>query len=78
LLTGFTDVDSTFEERAIFNRDARGYNVASKRTVAANINAIAGSQVAPNFPEHDDLAGIDIGGNYAVASNCHAVSGKVD
>ena len=22
--------------------------------------------------------GIDIGGNYAVASNCHAVSGKVD
>src|SRR5450432_1990256 len=77
-LSGFADVDSAFEERAVFNRDARRDNVAGKRTVAANIYAIARGQVAANFSKHNDFAGVDVGGDYAVASNGDAVSGKID
>jgi len=77
-LTRFTDVNSTLEERAVFNRNSRRDDIAGERTIAANIHAIASGQVAANFAEDNDLAGIDIGGDNAVASNGDAISGQID
>src|SRR5258708_22519281 len=74
----FADVDSAFEERAVFNRDAGRDYVAGERTVTANIHAITGREVATNFPEHNDLTGIDVGGDYTIAANGDAISGEVD
>src|SRR5579864_1089785 len=78
LLASLADVNSALEERAVFNRDARGHDIACERTVAANINSITGGQVAADFAEHDNLARVDVGGDHAVAPNRDAVPGKVN
>src|SRR5436190_3530011 len=78
LLSGLADIDSALEERSVFNGDAGRNYVAGERTVAANIHAIACGQVAADFAEHHNLASIDVGCNYAIASNRNPISGKVD
>src|ERR1700681_4512772 len=44
-LSAFADVDAALEERAVFNRDARCNHVAGERTIAANVDPVAGRQV---------------------------------
>jgi len=78
LLAALADVDSALEEGAVFDRDARGDHVAGQRTVAADIDAVAGGQISANFAEDDDLPGIDVGGYHAVAANRNAIAGKID
>jgi hypothetical protein len=39
---------------------------------------IAGGEIAADFAQHDDFAGVDVGGDYAVASDGDAVAGEVD
>src|SRR6185437_10598950 len=77
-LSGLADIDSAFEERAIFNGDARCNYVAGERAVAADVHTVAGSQVAAHLAENNDLTSINVGGNNPVASNCHAIAGQVD
>jgi len=77
-LSAFANVDAAFEEGAVFNGDAGCDNVAGERAVTANIDAVAGSEIATDFAEHDDFTGIDVGGDYAVASDGDAVAGEVD
>src|SRR5580765_6252732 len=78
LLRTFADVDAALEERAVFNRDARGHDVAGQRSVTANVDAVARGQIAAHLAEHDDLAGINVGGDYTVASYRHAIAGQID
>src|SRR5690349_24969916 len=66
LLTRFADVDPAFEERTVFNADARSHDIASERSIVANINPIASGQVAANLAQHHDLARVDVSGNHAV------------
>src|ERR1700722_14974601 len=77
-LSALSDVDAALEVRAIFNRNACRNDVAGERTIAANIHAVAGGQVAANFSQHHNFAGIHIGRNHAVASHRYAIAGKVD
>src|SRR5205807_8642150 len=49
-----------------------------ERAVAADIDAVAGSDVAANFAENHDLAGVDVGCNYAVSSDGDAVTRQAD
>src|ERR1700722_17846626 len=68
-LAAFADVDAAFEEGAVFDRDAGGDDVAGERAVAANIDAVAGGKIAADFAQNHNLAGIDVGGDYAVAAD---------
>ena len=77
-LAGFANVDSALEECAIFNGDARGHDITGRGPVTADIDTIARGQITANFSEHHDFACIDVRGNYAVASDCDAIAGKVD
>jgi len=77
-LATLADVDATLEVRAVFNRDAGGDNVASQRAVAANVDAVAGGEVAAHFAQHNDLAGADIGRYYAIPAHRDPVAGKID
>src|SRR6266496_401156 len=77
-LACLADIDSALEEGAIFNRDSGCHDVAGQGTVAADVHAVAGSQVALHFSEHDDFAGIDVGRDYAVAPDGDAVASQVD
>src|SRR5208282_63855 len=43
-LSALADVDSALEEGAVFNRDAGRDDVAGERSVAANVDAVAGRQ----------------------------------
>ena len=78
LLPSLADVNATFEERAIFNRDARRNYVAGERAIAADIHAIAGGEIATHFAQHHDFSRIDIGGNYAIASYRDTVTCQID
>src|SRR5579862_9290006 len=77
-LSAFADVDATFEECAVFDGNAGGDDVAGEGAVAANVDPVAGGEIATDFAEHNDLTGIDVGGDYAVASDGDAIACKVD
>src|SRR6185312_8710956 len=66
LLSGLANVDAAFEERAIFDADALRHDVAGERTFVADINAVAGRQVAANLAEHNHFTGIDVRGDLAI------------
>src|SRR3989442_5111259 len=78
LLPSFADVDSAFEEGAVFDRDARRNHIAGERTITADVNAVARREIATNFSQHATFTGIDVGSDYSVTANGDAVSGKVD
>src|SRR5581483_3122669 len=78
VLAGLTDVDAALEERAVFNRNALGDDVAGQRAFGADIHAIAGLQVTAHFAEHHDFARGDVGVHDAVASDGDAVAGQID
>ena len=77
-LAAFADVDAAFEEGAVFDGDAGGDDVAGERTVAADVDAVAGGQIAADFAEDDDLAGVDVGSDYTVAADRDAIAGEDD
>src|SRR5271154_7160655 len=77
-LSTFANVDATFEEGAVFDGDASGDDVAGEGTVAADIDAIAGGEIATNLAEDNDLTGGDVGGDDAVAADGDAIAGEVD
>jgi len=46
------------EERSVFNGDARCDHVAGQRSIAADIDPVAGRQIATHFAEHYDFAAL--------------------
>ena len=78
LLAGLADVDATLEERAFFDADALGDDVAVERAFAANVEAVAGRHVAADFAENDDFARGNVGRDYAITSDGDAIAGQVD
>src|SRR5690242_1278336 len=78
LLSGLANVDAALEEGAIFDADALRHDVAGERAFVADVNAVAGRQVAANFAEHNHFAGVDVRGNLAVAADGHAIARKLD
>jgi len=42
LLPGLADINAAFKEGPVLDRNPRGHDVAGKRTIAANVHAIAG------------------------------------
>ncbi len=77
-LSALADVDAALEEGAVFDGDASGDDVAGERTVAANVDAVAGGEVAADFAQDHDLTGIDVGGDNSIASDSDAVAGQID
>jgi len=55
-----------------------GDYIAGERAIAADIDAVAGGEVAAHFSEDHDFAGIDVGRNHAVATHGNAVTRQVD
>src|SRR5882724_4114308 len=78
LLASLADINAALEEGAIFDGDAGGHDIAGERAVTADIHTVAGGQVAAHFSENDNLAGVDVGRDDAVASDGHAIAGQVD
>src|SRR5438270_10439476 len=74
-LSTLADVDTALEVGTIFDGDTGRNYVAGEGAVAANVDSIAGRQVAAHFAENDDLAGIDVGRDYAIPPDGHAVAG---
>src|SRR6202034_1162879 len=66
-LARLTNVDTALEEGAIFNADALRNDIAGQRTFAADVDTVAGIDVAAYLTQHDYFAGRDIGGNLSVA-----------
>src|SRR6266567_6713802 len=62
-LSTLADINATFEESAVFNGNASGDDVTGQRAVAANVDAITGGEIAADLAEHNDLTGIDVGGD---------------
>jgi len=77
-LTTLANVDATLEERSVFNGDASRDDVTGERPIAPDINAVAGRQIAADFAEHHDFAGINIGSNHAIAPDGNAVTRQAD
>src|SRR6202041_3951640 len=77
-LAALADVDATLEERTVFDRDACRDHVTGERSITADINAVAGRQIAAHFAQHDNFTGVDVGCNNTVASNSNAVSRQAD
>ena len=80
LLVGarLADVDTALEERAVLNGDALGGDIAGERTFAADVDAIAGGDVAAHLAEHDNLAGGDVGGDLTIAAHGDAIARQID
>jgi len=57
-LAGFPDIDAALEEGPVFDGDAGGHDVTGERTVAADINPVAGSEVAAHFSQDNDFAAL--------------------
>ena len=77
-LSALADVDAALEERAIFNGDARRDHVAGQRPIAANIHAVAGGQIPPDFAQHHNLPRINVGSNHSIAADRHSIAREVD
>src|SRR4051812_11165476 len=78
LLIWLLDVDAALEEGAVFDADALRDHVAGERAFVADVDAVAGVQIATHFADDHDLARHHVRGDNAVASDGHAVSGQVD
>src|SRR5690242_2235245 len=76
LLAGLANVNSALEECAVFNGDAGSDHVASERAIAADIDAIAGGQIAADLAEYNDFPRIDVGGDHAIAADRDAIAGE--
>src|SRR5712692_1528325 len=73
-----TDLNATFQHGPILDADALGHDITCQRTLAADVQAIGALDV-PLYLAHDhNLAGSDVRGDDAVASNGDAVIGKID
>ena len=77
-MAAFADVDAAFEEDAVFDGDAGGDYVSGEGAVAADVDPVAGGEVAAYLAEHDDLAGVDVGGDDAIATNGDAIASQID
>src|SRR2546425_3499484 len=62
-------VDTAAEVRAFGNRDARRDDVAIHRPVVADVDLVAGGDVAGDFAQHDDRLGEHLGLDAAVGTN---------
>jgi len=78
LCFGLADVDSTFEESAIFNADAGSGDVSGECSFGTNIDAVGGGDVPTNLAEHDDFASNDACGDLAIATHGYAIAGEID
>src|SRR5205807_1730515 len=78
LLSSLADVDTAFEKCSIFDGDASCHHVAGQGTVAADVYPVAGGQVAAHLAQHHHFASSDVGGDYAVSADSHAVARKID
>src|ERR1017187_8906926 len=77
-VTGFADVDTALEVRAVLDGNARCGLVSGQRAFAADIDAIAGLNIAAHFAQNNHLAGSDIGCDLAITTDGDAVAWKVD
>ena len=75
---GLADINAALEECAVFDADALGDDIAGEGAFAADVNTVAGGDVALYLAEHNDFAGGDAGSNLAIAANGNAVAGQVD
>ena len=77
-VAGLADVDAALEVGAVLDGDAGGGDVPGEGAFAADVDAVAGMDVAAHLAEHDDFAGGDVGGDLAVAADGDAVAGQAD
>src|SRR3974390_1455307 len=73
-LSAFADIDAALEKRAVFNRDARRHHITRQRTIAADVHAVAGGQVATYLAEHNDFARINVRRHYTISAYGHPVA----
>src|SRR5581483_861623 len=75
---GLADVDAALEERTIFDGDALGGYVAGERAFAADVDAIAGRDIAAHLAKHHNLAGGNVGSHLTVTADGETVAGQAD
>jgi hypothetical protein len=73
-LSALADIDAALEECAVFDGDAGCDDVAGEGAVTADIDAVAGGEVAAHLAQDNDFAGIDVGSDDAVAADGDAVA----
>ena len=66
LRLGLLDIDTAFEQGAVFDADTRGNDVSHKLRILTDINLVRGLHVALHLPEDDDLPGPNAGLNTTV------------
>ena len=77
-VAGFANVDAALEVRAVFDGDSCGCHISGQRAFAADVDAVAGVDVAAHLAQHYDLAGHDVGCDRAIAADGDTVARKVD
>src|SRR6476660_272231 len=78
LLAGRLHLHAALEDGAVLDADALHHHVAGNGTFAADVEAIAADDVALHLTHDHDFAGVDVGGNHAVAAHGHAMFGNID
>src|SRR5262249_18348836 len=77
-LAWLPDVNRTLEPSAVLNGNSLAHDVPAQRTFIANVNPIAGSDVALDFAQDHDFLGVDVGLDLAVAANRYTVTRQID
>ena len=77
-LVFFAQVDAAFQERAFFDGEALGVDIAGNGAIAADVDAVAYDQVAFDFAHDYDFTGGDCRHDHAVAAYGDAAFGHID
>src|SRR5208282_5344436 len=77
-LAALADVDAALEERSVFNGNAGSDHVTGEGAVTADVDTVAGREIAADLAKNHDFARVDVGGNDAIASNSDAVARQID
>lgn len=71
------NVDTAFEEGAIFDADASCRYVSGQGPLCTDIDTVSCIDVAANLAQDDNFAGVDAGGDLTISADGDAVPRKI-
>src|ERR1700733_3787158 len=77
-LARFADVDATLEESSIFNADALRDHIPSQGPFTADIDPVAGIDVAAYLAQNHNFTGRDVRRHLAIAAYGNPIARQVD